>query len=157
MRQTPLLAVPLLLAVTPALADSGGNSALALAALVGLQSPLVNAADKKVLAYMLDGNLNFSYPANKKIIVKSDSVTCRASNVDISAHSCELTFGAKKPSTKGRGAHELFATLIENGVPGDGAAGSIFESVKALDCTIDPNAVKQRDGSGATCKFTPGQ
>jgi len=29
--------------------------------------------------------------------------------------------------------------------------------VKNLVCTIDPNAVKQRDGSGADCTFDPGQ
>ena len=28
---------------------------------------------------------------------------------------------------------------------------------KGLDCTVHPNAVKQRDGSGADCSFTPGQ
>jgi hypothetical protein len=28
--------------------------------------------------------------------------------------------------------------------------------VMQLLCTIDPNAIKQKDGSGATCKFDAG-
>jgi hypothetical protein len=158
MRKSALLALPLLLAVTPVFAESaGGNAGLALAALVSFESPLVSAHDKQVMSYMLNGNLNFSYPAGKKIVVKADSVVCRASNVDISSHSCAFTFGAKKPSIAGRAGHELYATLIQVGIPGDGAAGTIFEALKSLNCTVDPNAVKQRDGSGADCTFTPGQ
>jgi hypothetical protein len=75
---------------------------------------------------------------NKKITVAAGAVTCRASNVDITQHSCDLTFGAKKATTQGRKAHELYATLAAVGVPPDGAAGSIFEAVSNLDCTIDP-------------------
>ena len=158
MRKATLLALPLLLTAAPALAQSaGGNAGLALAALVAFQSPLVSAHDKQIMTYMLNGNLNFSYPAGKKIVVKADSIVCRASNVDISSHSCAFTFGAKKPSITGRTAHELYATFIQVGIPGDGAAGTIFEALKTLDCTVDPNAVKQRDGSGADCSFTPGQ
>src|SRR5262249_60278098 len=108
MRKTALLALLPLLAVTPALADqAGGNAGLALAALVSFQSPLVSAHDKQIMTYMLNGNLNFSYPAGKKIVVKADSIVCRASNVDISSHSCAFTFGAKKPSTSAPAAHEL--------------------------------------------------
>lgn len=159
MRQTALLATAsLLLTAAPALAQStGGNPGLALAALVSFQSPLVSPHDKTIMTYMLNGNLNFSYPAAKKITVKADAIVCRASNVDISVHSCELTFAGHKRTISGRTAHEMFATLIEIGIPGDGAAGTIFEALKSLDCSIDPNGVKQRDGGGASCSFTPGQ
>jgi hypothetical protein len=34
---------------------------------------------------------------------------------------CELDFGAKKVSFEARKAHELYATLIKNGVPSDGS------------------------------------
>ena len=157
MRKAALLALPLLLAGHPALANNtSGSGALALAALVGAHSPTLTLKQKKALSNMVDGRLNFPYPPGQKIDVKADKVTCRASNVDISAHSCELTFGAKTRNLNGRAAHELYATLIENGVPSDGAAGSIFESVTALSCTIDPGAVKQRGGGGADCTFTPG-
>ena len=158
LRKFVLFTLPLLLPAAPAHAQqASGTAGLALAALVGAHSPALGWMDKHVLALMLDGNLNFVYPANKKIVVKADSVVCRASNIDISAHSCVLTFGVKKANLAGRAAHELYATVIEVGVPGDGAAGSVFEALKTLVCTIDPNGVKQRDGSGASCTFVPGQ
>jgi hypothetical protein len=161
MKRTSRLVVQLLLAAPLAQAAStstatAGNSALALAALVGAQSPALNAQQKGALAHMLDSNLSFPFPANQKITVKAGKVVCRASNVDISAHSCQLTFGATTHNLTGRAAHELYATLIESGVPSDGAAGSVFEGVTLLDCTVDPNEVKQKAGGGADCTFTPG-
>ena len=156
-KMAPLVALAILLANQSAFAAStGGAGALALAALVAEHSPLLTHRDKDVMARMFDGKLNFSFPANKKISVLADSVVCRASDVDISAHSCELTFGAKKRALSGRKAHELYATVAEAGVQPDGAAGSIFESLSHLACTIDPNEVKQRAGGGADCQFTPG-
>ena len=158
MKRLTLVLLPVLLssAALAAPSTTGGSSGLALAALVAAQSPLVSAPRKTAMARMLNGNLAFSWPAGHTISVTADSVVCRASNVDISAHSCVLKFGTHTRNLAGRKAHELFATIGENGVPGDGAAGSIFEGLGSLACTIDPNAVKQRDGSGATCSFTPG-
>ena len=157
MRKAALLALPLLLAGPSAFADSAnGNGGLALAALVAENSPLVSGFNKIIMAKMLHGNLAFAYPAGQTIAVKADSVVCRASNVDISAHSCELKFGAVTHNLAGRRAHELYATIAEVGVAPDGAAGSVFEALNHLDCTIDPNAVKQKAGGGASCTFTPG-
>ncbi len=157
MRRLSILALPLLLAAPSAhAASTGGNAGLALAARVAAHSPTLNALQKIIMRRMLDGNLNFHYPANHKIVVKADAVTCRASNVDISAHSCAFTFGTHKPSIQGDAGAALYATLAWAGVPADGAAGTIYEAVKNLVCTIDPNAVKQRDGSGADCTFDPG-
>jgi hypothetical protein len=53
-------------------------------------------------------------------------------------------------------AHELFATIGEVGVPVDGAMGTLYESLSQLSCTIDPDAIKQKTGGGASCTFTPG-
>jgi len=157
MRKLTLLAVPLLLAGQPALADSAsGSGALALAALVAAQSPLVNTPKKHVMALMLDGHLNFFSPANQTIAVNADSVSCRASNVAISQHSCQLKFGAVTKNLAGRAAHELLATIREMGVDPEGAAGSELEAIAQLACTIDPNAVKQNAGGGANCTFRPG-
>ncbi len=157
MRKAALLALPLWLAGHAALADAAsGNGALALAALVAESSPAVSAFNKTVMARMLNGNLAFPYPAGHTIVVKADSVVCRASNVDISAHSCALKFGGVTRNLTGRRAHELYATIGEVGVAPDGAAGSVFEALSHLDCTIDPNVVKQRAGGGASCAFTPG-
>jgi hypothetical protein len=148
-----LLAAPLAHAAS---ASAGGNAGLVLAARVGAHAPTLSWQQKNVLQRMLNGNLNFSWPAGQKILVKADAVTCRASNVDISVHSCEFTFGAAKPNIAGDAGAALYATLVWAGVPADGAAGTIFEAVKNLVCTIDPNAVKQRDGSGADCTFDAG-
>jgi hypothetical protein len=104
---------------------------------------------------LLDGNTEFSFPAGKTITVAAEKVTCRAGNVDIASHSCDLSFGSQVVSLKGRSAHELFATLAEIGVPPDGAAGSIFEAVSNLKCTIHPNEVKQKAGGGAECQYAP--
>jgi hypothetical protein len=150
------LFIPLLLAAQSAVAGStSGSSALALAALVGERSPALEAQEKGALGDMLDGKLNFAFPADKKIYVKADSVVCRASNVDISAHSCDLTFGGRKVTRTGRAAHEFYATLIEAGVPSEGAAGSMFEGTSKVVCTVDPNTVKGTSGGGADCTFAP--
>ena len=89
-------------------------------------------------------------------MVAADSVSCRASNVDISEHDCTLKFGAETRMLKGREAHELYATLIENGVMPDGAAGSVYAALSQLSCTIEPNEVKQKAGGGANCASKPG-
>lgn len=158
MRKTLVVISALVLAPAGAQADSPliGSGALALAALVGWHSPDVSTADKQVLASMLIGDLAFTFPPNGQIAVKADSVSCRSSNVDISEHDCTLKFGAATKMLKGREAHELYATLIENGVTPDGAAGSIYAALSHLDCTIKPDEVKQKAGGGANCSAQPG-
>jgi hypothetical protein len=91
-----------------------GNRALALAALVGEHATQLSADDKRALARVFDGDLDVP---DRTIAVRADRIVCRVSNVDISARSCELTFGAEKVVRAGRNAHELFATLVELGVP----------------------------------------
>jgi hypothetical protein len=159
----PVLGFALVLAcaftppAAPAAADGTGSSgadALALAALVGAHSPALSSPQKHALAEMLDGALGFALSA--AFTVAADSVSCRQSDVDISHHDCTLGFGAVTHALTGRAAHELYATLIENGVPSDGAAGSIYEAVSHLSCAIKPAEVKQKAGGGATCAWTPG-
>ena len=133
-----------------------GQAALALAALVGEYSPLLSAHDKHTLARVFDGGLQGHFGAAQTITVQADSIVCRASNVDITARSCELTFGTNKPTVRGRKAHELFATLAEVGVPSEGAAGTVFESLTQMTCTVDLNQLLQRAGGGAVCSFSPG-
>jgi hypothetical protein len=147
-----LIVLPLLLATGSALA---GNSELSLAALVGAHSPHLTTAEKTLFEKYLESDAKAPDPSGKKIVVTAESVTCRISDVDITYHSCELDFGVKKVSFEGRKAHELYATLIENGVPSDGAAGSIYEAITKLDCTINPAEVKEESGGGASCKFKP--
>jgi hypothetical protein len=147
----PILTVTLLASRSAFAATASGSAALALAALVGANSPLLSAYDKTALAGLLDGNLK---AAGKNLAIEAQSVVCRASNVDLTSRSCDLTFGSKTINLKGRKAHELFATLNESGVPSEGAAGSIFESLFHLVCKIDPKQL--RAGGGADCKFDTG-
>ena len=130
-----------------------GPGALALATLIGEYSPQLKRQDKQALARVFDGNLRGLTAAAQTITVSADSVVCRTFNVDISAHSCELNFGVKKPMLRGRKAHEVYATLIEVGVPPEGAAGTFFESLSLLTCTVDLHEFQQRAGGGATCSF----
>ena len=143
-------------AAVAAPSTTGGYSGLALAALVAEHEPGLGPHRRHVMKFLLDGSNNFSFPAGQKIIVKADKVVCRASNVAISQRSCELTFGARVETLKGRRANELFATMIEAGVPGDAGAGSVFEGLNHLVCTIDPNEVRQNAGGGADCTFDSG-
>ena len=135
-------------------ANVNGNGALALAALTAEYSPLLRGKQRDTMHHLLYGVLTPPPPA-ETIVVKADNVVCRASNVDITEHSCALTFGHRTVNLKGRRAHELYATIDEVGVPPDGAAGSVFESLSNLNCTIDPNEIAQKAGGGASCMFDP--
>jgi hypothetical protein len=137
-------------------ATVSGSAALALAALVARQSPELTRYEKRIMALLFDGRLDFTFASGKEIAVDADAVTCRASNVDITLHSCDLSFGKSKAVLDGPIAQQLFATLIVAGVPSEGAAGSLFAGVDHLACTIDPNAAKQRAGGGAQCQFAAG-
>lgn len=99
---------------------------------------------------------NADIPTKKPIVVTADRIVCRTSNVDITLRNCEVTFGKKVKTVNGSTANEIFATEALAGIPADGAAGSNFESLSKLSCTIDPNAIRQKDGSGADCTFQPG-
>jgi hypothetical protein len=131
-----------------------GHGALALGALVGSYSTTLTGHDKAVLARLFDGKAA-GKPA-KTILVKSDAVVCHAGDVDISAFGCALTFGAKTLQLTGRRANELFATIGEAGVPPEGAAGKIYAGLHAMSCVVDPAAIAQKGGGGATCSFDPG-
>ena len=150
-----LVAAALTLSSTASAETADGNGALALAALVAENSPLLGATDKAVLAKFLNGQTNVAYPAGETTLISADKITCRASNVDITDHSCDLVFGKKTVKLMGRRAHELYATLAEIGVQADGAAGSTFEALSNLKCAINPSEVQQKAGGGAHCDYSP--
>jgi hypothetical protein len=131
-----------------------GSAALALAGVVAPYSYLP-AAEKMAVAKFFEGHTSVSY--GKKISVAADKIVCRAGNVDITARSCELTFKNGKRTLKAREANELYATQAMAGVPSEGAAGSMVESLSRLNCTIDPKAIKDKAGAGAECTFEPGK
>ena len=77
--------------------------------------------------------------------------------VDITGKDCTLKFGTHSISLAGRQAEALYATLVWAGVPSDGAAGSVVEGVKGLDCALNPAEVRQESSGGAKCAFALGQ
>ena len=75
---------------------------MALAGLVGEQFPLLGAQEKNVLKKLLDGETDFNFTKGETISVEAAKVTCKASNVDIKSHSCDLSFGKQDVALKGR-------------------------------------------------------
>ena len=146
------LTVSLLLGTTAtaSAASINGQAALALAAVVSLYAPLP-AANKKAVAALFKGDTHFPFTA--RITVAAEKIVCRTSDVDLTARSCELTFKTANRALKGREASELYATEAMAGIPPDGAAGSNFESVSRLNCTLEPKALKDKAGAGAECAY----
>jgi hypothetical protein len=135
-------------------AKVSGSTALALAGVIAPLSPVLSGAEKKALAMLFAANSDIPY--KKPIVVTADKIVCRTGNVDITVRNCEVTFGKKTRTVNGSTANEIFATEALAGIAADGAAGSNFESLSKLSCTIDPNAIRRKDGSGADCAFQPG-
>jgi hypothetical protein len=135
-------------------AKVSGSTALALAGVIAPLSPELSGAEKKAVAMLFAADADIPY--KKTIVVTADRIVCRAGNVDITQRSCEVSFGKKTRTVNGSTANEIFATEALAGVRSDGAAGSMFESLSKLSCTIDPNAIRRKDGSGADCTFQPG-
>jgi hypothetical protein len=157
MTRAIVLSLPLLLVSQSVwAANITGHSGLALAAVVASHAPtsVLSNHDKKIMARLFDGQ-SPTVPPNTTISITGDSITCFAGDVSINTFNCQLTFGTKTVTVTGSKGHEIFATLIEAGVPGSGAAGKIYEALKGLSCTIDPNEIEQNTGGGASCSFTP--
>ena len=149
-----VLAISLLAGTSAASAapvTANGPQALALAGVVALYSPLLTSDEREAVSAFFVGQTGVRYA--KKISVTADKIVCRISNVDITARSCELTFKGARQTINGRRASEIFATEAVAGVPPDGAAGSVTESLSKLSCTLDPAEIKQKAGGGATCSF----
>jgi hypothetical protein len=129
---------------------------LALAALVGANSPDLTQKQKTWLALALDGKIAAVPAKSGRITVKAAHVTCIGLAGDPTNHSCNLDFGQSHQVTiTGRIAHELYATIGEADVPVGPAAGQRFESIQNLSCTIDFDALRQIQG-GAQCNLTCG-
>ncbi|MEG6507836.1 hypothetical protein V6C03_02530 [Methyloligella sp. 2.7D] len=138
----------------PAVADESTDSgALALTATVGELSPDLGEAQKKILASFLDGKTDFDSPKDETVSVSADEVRCHTSNVDLTVHGCELSFGKNTVTLNGRAAHELLATLAEEGVEPDPGAGNIWYGISKLACSVDVDQVKEKAGGGVRCTF----
>jgi hypothetical protein len=153
------IALALALAAPAAQAGQGANvqgaAGLALAGLVAEHEASLPSAQRQAVAALFDGG-EVAFPKGQTIVVKVDKIVCRVSDVAINQRSCALTFGTRIVNLTGRRANELDATLAAAGVPPDGAAGSSYEGLSALNCTLDPTEIAQNTGGGAACTFMPG-
>jgi hypothetical protein len=143
-------------AASAASATASGSSALALTAVIAPYSSLLSY-DKRAIRRLFSGSSNIGFPPTSKISVAADSVVCRISNDDITARSCDITFKNHKRTLTAREANELLGTLTVARVAAEGSAGSMFEAITKLECAVDPNTVKQKDGRGANCTFETGE
>jgi hypothetical protein len=129
-------------------ASVSGNAALSLAQ----HSPSISNANKWRLRQYLN-NHHAGPAAPTTITVDAASIHCRTSNVDLTSHDCELAIGTHSIVLKGRIAHELYATIVENGIVPDGTAGHLNVLLNGLSCTIKPHELD--GGGGAGCIYTP--
>lgn len=74
-------------------ATFSGSPALALAAVVAAHSPTLSPEERKAAAAIFDGK--GAGPYKDKITVAADKIVCHAGNVDITARSCEISFGKR--------------------------------------------------------------
>ena len=147
-----VLSQALVPAASAAPASTSGTAAFAVAAVLNSHWSVVGPFERRAIARLFRGSTAI-FPPNRKISIVVDSIMCRVSNVDLTARSCDVMLRGGKRSLTGRDANELYATLANAGIMPEGAAGSMIVSITKLDCTIDPSMIKQKDGSGAECKY----
>lgn len=130
---------------------SQGSAALMLASLIAPYAPDLDAKRRVALTMLGDNGASIF----ERIELKTADISCRTSNVTIGAYGCDLKFAnGATTALKGRKAHELYATLLENSIPVDGAAGSVHAHVKDLKCVIEPRVLAQNAGGGAYCGWS---
>lgn len=137
---------------TPASAANGGVSqgsgSLMLASLIAPYEPSLDGKRRAALTALGDNGASIF----ERIELNAANVSCRTSNVAIGAYGCDLKFAnGATTALKGRKAHELYATMLENGVPVEGAAGSMQTQINELKCVIEPRVLAQNSGGGAYC------
>ena len=124
-----------------------------LASLVAVHSPVLSTGDTVLIRRLFNGHFHQLRGDTKVISVEANAIVCSVGNVDLTAHSCKLTFGGKTINLTGDKAYELYATMSQAGVPSEGSAGAVHESLSHLVCTINPLEIAKRDGGGADCTF----
>jgi hypothetical protein len=141
---------------TAVAADITPANSLMLSAIVAEKSPLLGRFDKRTVAALAAGILTSGPSRKDAIVVAADDLECRVSNVDITSRSCTIRFGRRTVTLRGRNAHELFATLAEMGVAPSGAAGTVYLGASHVNCSVNPNELREKGGGGANCTFGPG-
>ena len=108
-----------------------------------------HVGDIALIRRLFNGHFHQLRGDTKVISVEANAIVCSVGNVDLTAHSCKLTFGGKTINLTGDKAYELYATMSQAGVPPEGSAGAVHESLSHLVCTINPLEIAKRDGGGA--------
>ena len=114
---------------------------------------LLSTGDTVLIRRLFNGHFHQLRADSKVISVEANAIVCSVGNVDLTAHSCKLTFGSKTINLTGDKAYELYATMSQAGVPSEGSAGAVHESLSHLVCAINPLEIEKRDGGGADCTF----
>ena len=95
-------------------------------------------SDTLLTRCLFNGHFHQLRGDTKTISVTADAIVCSVGTVDITAHSCKLTFGAKTVNLTGRAAHELYATMAQAGVPSQSTTNALSVGLSHLMCTINP-------------------
>jgi len=127
-------------------AESRGDAAVRLAALIGAEDPVLSRSQRHVLAHFLSGQRVSIPPASQRMTIRADRIRCRTGG------DCTLTFGHRDVTRAGRTGLMLLAALEQNGARG--AAGTT--AVTDITCTVDASRVDMTGGGAATarCTFT---
>jgi len=147
MMRALLLALSLALTSAGAFAaESRGEAAVRLAALIGTEDPVLSHAQRHVLSHFLSGMMVSIPPASRRMTIRADRIRCNP-------HDCTLTFGHRDVTRAGRTGQKLRATLKDNGARG--TADTI--TVTDVTCTVDATQVEIHgvDARGR-CTFTNG-
>jgi hypothetical protein len=96
-------------------ATFSGSSALAPASLVAVHSPVLSMGDTILMRRLFNGHFHQLRGDTNVISVKANAIVCSVGNVDLTSHSCKLTFDAKTINLTGRTAYELYATMSQAG------------------------------------------
>jgi hypothetical protein len=135
--------------------DSTGAHAVLLSGEIAEVSTVLSSAQKSRIAGIFNGTWpsDTHFASRAPLYINAQGVTCRWSNVDITAASCDFDFGGPHKIVHGIKAHRVISALQVVGVLGDGAAGSIYFTANHIDCQLKPADIAARAGSGAECTF----
>jgi hypothetical protein len=101
--------------------------------------------DTLLMGRLFKGHFHQLRGDTKVISVKANAIVCSVGNVDLTSPSCKLTFDAKTINLTGRAAYELYATMSQAGVPSEGSAGEVHETLSNLVCTINSLEIAKRN------------
>jgi hypothetical protein len=124
-----------------------------LAAIVAQHSPLLSSAEKQDVAHLVEGDPDSVSRDRTTIAVSASDIACKVSVVDLTSRTCEIRFGRDQVTLRGQAANELFATMLEAGVPPDPGAGQVWVHLSNLNCVLTLPDLRAKGGAGATCSF----